>query len=895
MRPKAFPSDRNKQFVSPNGAPPSSSSRRSDNYTSGDMVIKNLPFLSFLNPLRDLECLFKPFKSPCESLRTQESVRLLSVKTLGSRRRWGNVPTSMTQVQPAVDVVMDYVPEVVPQEDKVEEKKKDDEPVAEPLVLWSGVVDGKDVEVVVPEVIGKFLRPHQREGVQFVFDCVSGNRGFAGNGCILADDMGLGKTLQSIAIMYTLLCTSMEHPDKPTLNRAVVVCPTSLVKNWDDEIIKWLKGKVKTIALFESGRENVVSGIMSFINGSKRTNNSTAPKVLIISYETFRMHAAKFVNEPQACELLICDEAHRLKNAQSQINQALAALPCKRRILLSGTPMQNDLEEFYAMVDFTNPNILGDTREFRRRYLGPILVGREPDCSDHDRKHAQRCSGEMCEVVNQFILRRTNALNAKFLPPKLTQVVCCNLSYIQQQIYSHFLHSNAYRNMMKKNSTHVLSSITVMRRKTDDRIVIVSNYTQRKNLVDVFNDPKSNSFAFLLSSKAGGCGINLIGANRLVLFDPDWNPATDKQAAARIWREGQKKQCFIYRFVATGTLEEKIFQRQLSKEGLQSIVDDKEEVNSLSTKDLKVTIRLFVFMEGTPSDTHDQLKCLRCNISNESCDDHSMVVQPQLGMPAEEDLNNWSHHYSYATVDDEIMQEAQANQSLVSFVFSCRVDWELFQVRAEKERQDQLAVDQENLLKAATRRNADNDEEEEDESGVSDEEEEVELPRVRPSKRRPTPPAPSGRIKRSPHKALDSSDDEVEESESDHDAYLYEKPTLKRPKVSDLSDVEFQAAPRRQHQQPSTHMDVLSGTDDDDAHQEEPSMEAAAASILELQSMLGQECYADDDEEETKEEVIWACNRCTMHNPLEADSCEGCGMPQPRKAKKLLSTSIYVD
>ncbi|RHY36069.1 hypothetical protein DYB38_000783 [Aphanomyces astaci] len=415
---------------------------------------------------------------------------------------------------------------------------------------------------------------------------------------------------------------------------------------------------------------------------------------------------------------------------------------------------------------------------------------------------------------------------------------------------------------------------------------------KRKNLVDVFNDPKSNSFAFLLSSKAGGCGINLIGANRLVLFDPDWNPATDKQAAARIWREGQKKQCFIYRFVATGTLEEKIFQRQLSKEGLQSIVDDKEEVNSLSTKDLK---RLFVFMEGTPSDTHDQLKCLRCNISNESCDDHSMVVQPQLGMPAEEDLNNWSHHYSYATVDDEIMQEAQANQSLVSFVFSCRVDWELFQVRAEKERQDQLAVDQENLLKAAARRNADNDdeEEEEDESGASDEE--VQLPRVRPSKRRPTPPAPSRRIKRSPHNALDSSDDEVEESESDHDAYLYEKPTLKRPKVSDLSDVEFQAAPRRQHQQPSTHMDVLSGTDDDDAHQEEPSMEAAAASILELQSMLGQECYADDDEEETKEEVIWACNRCTMHNPLEADSCEGCGMPQPRKAKKLLSPSIYLD
>ena len=77
---------------------------------------------------------------------------------------------------------------------------------------------------------------------------------------------------------------------------------------------------------------------------------------------------------------------------------------------------------------------------------------------------------------------------------------------------------------------------------------------------------------FLLSSKAGGCGLNLIGANRLVLFDPDWNPATDKQAAARVWRDGQRKRCFVYRFLATGSIEEKVFQRQLSKEGLQGLV-----------------------------------------------------------------------------------------------------------------------------------------------------------------------------------------------------------------------------------------------------------------------------------------------------------------------------------
>jgi DNA repair and recombination RAD54-like protein len=129
---------------------------------------------------------------------------------------------------------------------------------------------------------------------------------------------------------------------------------------------------------------------------------------------------------------------------------------------------------------------------------------------------------------------------------------------------------------------HLLAEL---RQKTDDRIVLVSNYTQtldlfaqicrernypfvrldgtttiskRQKMVQRFNDPTLNEFAFLLSSKAGGCGLNLIGGNRLVLFDPDWNPATDKQAAARVWRDGQKKRVYVYRFLATGTIEEKV-------------------------------------------------------------------------------------------------------------------------------------------------------------------------------------------------------------------------------------------------------------------------------------------------------------------------------------------------
>jgi DNA repair and recombination protein RAD54 and RAD54-like protein len=111
------------------------------------------------------------------------------------------------------------------------------------------------------------------------------------------------------------------------------------------------------------------------------------------------------------------------------------------------------------------------------------------------------------------------------------------------------------------------------------------NVNKRQKLVDKFNDPEGAEFVFLLSSKAGGCGLNLIGANRLILFDPgiallnmilivDWNPAADQQALARVWRDGQKKDCFVYRFIATGTIEEKIFQRQSHKQSLSSCVVD---------------------------------------------------------------------------------------------------------------------------------------------------------------------------------------------------------------------------------------------------------------------------------------------------------------------------------
>jgi DNA repair and recombination RAD54-like protein len=224
-----------------------------------------------------------------------------------------------------------------------------------------------------------------------------------------------------------------------------------------DEIKKWLGERIVPLALAEVTRDEAVRKITAFLTTS-------AYPLLIISYETFRIHAERFHAAPDACDLLICDEAHRLKNEATLTNQALGKLTCLRRVLLSGTPMQNDLDEFFAMVDFTNPGILGEGAAFRRRFSGPILAGREPSATEKQRKAGEEAGNELSRVVNQFILRRTNTLLSKHLPPKLLQVVCVRMSELQRNLYAAFLGSVAVANTMSGKSTGVLTHITALRK-----------------------------------------------------------------------------------------------------------------------------------------------------------------------------------------------------------------------------------------------------------------------------------------------------------------------------------------------------------------------------------------------------------------------------------------------
>ena len=532
------------------------------------------------------------------------------------------------------------------------------------------------VDVVVDPLLTEHLRKHQREGVAFMYECVMGMKDYQGEGAILADEMGLGKTLQTIALLWTLMKQNPIGGDHPVVRKALIVCPVSLIKNWQSEFKKWLGRDRVAVFVLEDKR----SRLTDFTKGKIYS-------VMIIGYEKLRMVQNELA-QAHEIDLVVADEGHRLKTAQNKAAQAIKSLSTERRIILSGTPLQNDLTEFYTMVDFVNPSVLGKHSTFKKEFECAILKGQQPGASAKDREKGEARGEELKDKTDQFVLRRTAELLSEYLPPKTEYIVFCRPTKAQVSIYRHVIESAIFNaalgssavsleliNILKKvcnsptlllkkckkgegstrsevlqsipsvllqshrsGKLHVLDSLLHhIRSTTNEKVVLVSNYTstmdilanllnsnsykylrldgttaqnKRQDLVERFNrSPPSNSFVFLLSAKAGGTGLNLIGASRLVLFDIDWNPATDLQAMARVHRDGQKNPCYIYRLLTQGALDEKIFQRQASKTGLaDSIVDGKASVSGFSQAELR---DLFTLDEGEDCQTHRLLGC-RC-------------------------------------------------------------------------------------------------------------------------------------------------------------------------------------------------------------------------------------------------------------------------------------------
>jgi len=350
------------------------------------------------------------------------------------------------------------------------------------------------------------------------------------------------------------------------------------------------------------------------------------------------------------------------------------------------TLLRNDLIEFYMMVDFVNPGLLGKPNTFKKEFEVPILRASQPGATEDDIETGQARSEELAKLTSVFILRRTSAILSKYLKPKSEYVIFCDPTDAQAEIYRDILASSVFGaalgnsdmslqliTILKKvcNSPHLLrlrdkedgssssimSSLSTQIKRANsipgsgklrvcdqllwklndmkEKVVIVSHYTstldmlgnllaseslpflrldgttptgKRQALVNRFNKAQhKDCFAFLLSAKSGGAGLNLIGASRLILYDIDWNPATDLQAMARIHRDGQTKPCHIYRLLTRGALDEKIYQRQVSKLSLSdSVIDNKNSKNTFTKEELR---RLFTLDETSVCQTHDLLSC----------------------------------------------------------------------------------------------------------------------------------------------------------------------------------------------------------------------------------------------------------------------------------------------
>uniref|UniRef100_A0A671UMA3 RAD54 homolog B n=1 Tax=Sparus aurata TaxID=8175 RepID=A0A671UMA3_SPAAU len=546
-------------------------------------------------------------------------------------------------------------------------------PRPSPNHQWSNNKSGLPVvDVVVDPHLTTQLRPHQRDGLLFLYECVMGLRAVGRYGAILADEMGLGKTLQSVALSWTLLKQG-PYGGKPVAKRVLVVTPGSLVQNWGAEFNKWL------------GRERINVFTVDQDHRVEQFVLSPLHSVLVISYEML----LRSLEQIQKVDfgLVICDEGHRLKNSSIKTSSALSSLSCQRRVILTGTPVQNDLQEFYAIIEFVNPGILGSSTGYRKVYEEPILHSRQPSCKEEERVLGEERAAELSRLTGMFILRRTQEIINRYLPPRLDWTLFCEPSPLQLDLYKQLLCHRVFRACLQSSTqTHThLACITALKKLCNhpgllhstvkERKDNVSNYTktldmlqdlcahmgytfsrldghtptnQRQRLVDNFNSPYSQNFLFLLSSKAGGVGLNLVGASHLVLYDIDWNPANDIQAMARVWRDGQKKTVHIYRLLTAGTIEERIFQRQVSKQGLSGTVVDLgkgADHTSFSTSELRDLFSL----TDTPSLTHDLLNC-SCSmdgsqVSDRPCQlgrqgDRGGAAQKHLSMS---ELMQWRH------------------------------------------------------------------------------------------------------------------------------------------------------------------------------------------------------------------------------------------------------------
>ena len=487
--------------------------------------------------------------------------------------------------------------------------------------LFKAVVRGmkavEDSDFAVPSCLQTVLRGYQKLGFRWLRTLDS--YGFGG---ILADDMGLGKTVQMIALFVDEYASGKDAGAK---ERSLIVCPASLVYNWENEFQKFAPMlKVQAVAGTAQEREEVFASL------------DEGCQVLITSYDLLKRDMKHY--ESMSFRFQVIDEAQYIKNAATQSARAVKAIRARTRFALTGTPIENRLGELWSIFDYLMPGFLFTYARFKKIYESPIVRESDPEAVSNLKR-----------LIGPFVLRRVKKDVLKELPDKLETAVYSRLQGQQKELYT----ANAAKlkeelesggdAVYEKGKIQILAELTRLRQICCDpalcyenyrggsakletcmdlirngvngghKILLFSQFTsmlriiekrlsqeeiacytltgstpkeERLRMVDSFHtDPVP---VFLISLKAGGTGLNLTAADMVIHYDPWWNVAAQNQATDRAHRIGQEKQVSVFKLITKGTIEENIMVLQESKKNLadQIIAEGAVSLSSLTREDL---------------------------------------------------------------------------------------------------------------------------------------------------------------------------------------------------------------------------------------------------------------------------------------------------------------------
>lgn len=469
------------------------------------------------------------------------------------------------------------------------------------------------IDKVKPPIgVKAVLRDYQKEGLNWLN--FLDEYGFGG---CLADDMGLGKTLQVISFLQHLKKT--RKTDKAHL----IVVPTSLIFNWSEELKKFCP----SLSML-----NLTGG-----DRSRKTDNFDKHDLIITTYGTL-LRDVELLKEHEF-EYIILDESQAIKNPNSKRYKAVRMLRAQNRLVLTGTPIENNTFDLYAQMTFVNPGLLGTMANFKKEYATPVDKNKDAVVAD-----------ELRQLISPFLMRRTKEQVAKELPDKTEQILYCTMGKAQQKVYDAY--RNKYRDYLMgkiedeglgKSKMYVLEGLTKLRQICDSpqllsedenytsesikidelmeqvlertgahKMLIFSQFVSMLQLIKARLEKEGISFeyldgktrnrqervenfqndstirVFLISLKAGGTGLNLTAADYVYLVDPWWNPAVEAQAIDRCYRIGQDKKVMAYKMICKDTIEEKIVTLQASKKQLSAdiVQTDESFVKSLSKESI---------------------------------------------------------------------------------------------------------------------------------------------------------------------------------------------------------------------------------------------------------------------------------------------------------------------